>query len=62
MAKENKKPFVLRISVDTLKALESWAADDFRSVNGQIEYIINAALKKTGRLKKETQVKNNLPK
>jgi len=32
-----KKPFVLRLQPEMLKALEKWAADDFRSVNGQIE-------------------------
>jgi hypothetical protein len=35
-----KKAFVLRIDTDTMKALEKWAADDFRSVNGQLEWII----------------------
>jgi len=50
-----KKPFVLRIDQEKLKALEKWAADEFRSTNGQIEYIIDQALKKAGRWKtKET--------
>jgi len=50
-----KKPFVLRIDPVKLKALEKWAADEFRSTNGQIEYIIDQALKKAGRWKtKET--------
>jgi len=35
------------------EALEKWAADEFRSTNGQLEYIIHDALKKAGRLKKE---------
>ncbi|MBK7628157.1 MAG: Arc family DNA-binding protein [Bacteroidales bacterium] len=46
-----KKPFVLRIDPEKLKALEKWAADEFRSTNGQIEYILDQALKKAGRLK-----------
>jgi hypothetical protein len=46
-----KKPFVLRIDPDKLKALEKWAADEFRSTNGQIEYILDQALRKSGRLK-----------
>ncbi len=46
-----KKPFVLRIDPEKLKALEKWAADDFRSTNGQIEYILDQALKKSGRWK-----------
>jgi hypothetical protein len=44
-----KKPFVLRIDPDKLKAMEKWAADEFRSTNGQIEYILDQALKKSGR-------------
>ena len=47
----DKKPFVLRIDPGKLKALEKWAADEFRSTNGQIEYILDQALKKSGRWK-----------
>jgi hypothetical protein len=47
----DKKSFVLRIDTDTYKALEKWAADDFRSVNGQIEYLLDKALKDVGRKK-----------
>ncbi len=46
-----KKPFVLRLDPDKLKAVEKWAADEFRSTNGQIEFIIDQALKKSGRWK-----------
>lgn len=46
-----KKPFVLRLNPDTLEKLEKWAADDFRSINGQLEWIIDNALKKAGRKK-----------
>jgi hypothetical protein len=49
-----KKPFVLRIDPDKLKALEKWAADEFRSTNGQIEYIIDQALRKSGRWKSKS--------
>ena len=49
MAKD-KKSFVLRINGETLSALEKWAADEFRSVNGQLEYIITDALRKAGRI------------
>jgi len=45
-----KKVFALRINEELLKAVERWAADDFRSVNGQLEWIINKALKEAGRL------------
>ena len=50
-----KKPFVLRIDPDKLKALEKWAADEFRSTNGQIEYILDQALRKSGRLKLKSE-------
>ncbi len=46
-----KKPFVLRIDPEKLSAVEKWAADQFRSTNGQIEWILDQSLKKTGRLK-----------
>lgn len=49
----SKKNFVLRIDEDTFKALERWSNDEFRSVNGQIEWIIDKALKDAGRKKKE---------
>jgi hypothetical protein len=47
-----KKPFVLRLDPETLKAVEKWAADEFRSSNGQLEWIINKALKEAGRMPK----------
>jgi hypothetical protein len=46
-----KKSFALRIDSETMKAIEKWAGDEFRSVNGQIEWMLNDALKKSGRLK-----------
>ena len=56
MSKEsdNKvKPFVLRIDGDMMKAIEKWAADEFRSTNGQILYILEQALIKSGRKSKK---------
>lgn len=47
-----KKSFVLRISEEKMKALEKWAANEFRSTNGQIEWIITKALKDSKRFKK----------
>ncbi len=44
-----KKNFVLRLDEAMYKAVEKWAADDFRSVNGQIEWLIDKALKEAGR-------------
>jgi len=49
-----KKPFVLRIDPELLAAVEKWAADEFRSTNGQLEWIINKALKEAGRNKTKT--------
>ena len=49
-----KKKFVLRIDEDVYNALERWAGDEFRSVNGQIEWILYQQLKEKKRLKKET--------
>ena len=46
------KSFVLRIDADTMNAIEAWAADEFRSTNGQLQWIIAEALRKSGRLKK----------
>jgi hypothetical protein len=58
----DKKSFVLRIDEQTYKALEKWAADEFRSVNGQIEWILHHHLREAGRLKEtkaaETKGKN----
>ena len=47
-----KKPVVLRLDPEILKAIEKWAADDFRSTNGQLEWIVSKALKEAGRIKK----------
>jgi hypothetical protein len=50
-----KKPFVLRINADMLKEIEAWANDEFRSTNGQIEYLLQQALlarKKSSKKKK----------
>jgi hypothetical protein len=44
-----KKNFVLRLTPEMYAALEKWAADDFRSVNGQVEWILDKALKDAGR-------------
>lgn len=43
-----KKPFALRIHNETMKKIEKWAADEFRSVNGQIEWMLNRCLKDHG--------------
>ena len=50
--KETIKSFVLRVDEATMDAVEAWAADEFRSTNGQLQWIIAEALRKSGRLKK----------
>ncbi|TJZ53679.1 Arc family DNA-binding protein [Sphingobacterium olei] len=52
-----KKSFVVRIDDETYKLLEKWAHDEFRSVNGQIEYLINQSLQQAGRKKRGAEVK-----
>lgn len=52
-----KKSFALRIDTEIMKAIEKWAADEFRSVNGQIEWMLNDSLKKAKRLKTKPQDK-----
>lgn len=49
-AKEsNTRSFVLRIDAETMDAIEQWAADEFRSTNGQLQWIIAEALRRSGR-------------
>ena len=47
-----KKAFALRINEDMLKAIEKWAGDEFRSTNGQLEWMLMQELKKHKRLPK----------
>jgi hypothetical protein len=44
-----RKPFLLRIDPAVLESLQKWAADDLRSLNAQIEYVLRDALQKAGR-------------
>ena len=50
-----KKSFVLRVDPEIMKAVEKWAADEFRSTNGQLEWIINDALRKNRRFPKKNE-------
>ena len=45
-----RKPFLLRIDPEVLAALQRWAGDELRSVNGQIEFVLRRALQREGRL------------
>ena len=46
-----RKPFLLRIDSAVLEAVQKWAADDLRSMNAQVEFILREALKRAGRMK-----------
>ena len=60
MAEKNTKSFILRVDTETMNAIEAWAADEFRSTNGQLQWIITEALRKAKRLpKKKSQPQNN---
>ena len=52
MSEKKTKSFVLRVDSDTMDAIEAWAADEFRSTNGQLQWIITEALRKAHRLPK----------
>ena len=53
--KSNTKSFILRVDAETMNAIEAWAADEFRSTNGQLQWIITEALRKAKRLPKKKQ-------
>ncbi|NQU53774.1 MAG: Arc family DNA-binding protein [Bacteroidetes bacterium] len=55
-----KKTFVLRVNPEMMESVEKWAADDFRSINGQLEWIIHNALKNAKRIKKTLEDKSEM--
>ncbi len=59
MAKKATKSFILRVDSDTMDAIEKWAADEFRSTNGQLQWIITEALRKARRLPKKKREPDN---
>ncbi|KAB2925140.1 MAG: hypothetical protein F9K22_04410 [Bacteroidetes bacterium] len=52
-----KKKYLLRLDDDLYRALEKWAADDLRSVNAQLEFVLKEAVKKAGRWKSAPDTK-----
>ena len=54
--KKSTKSFILRVDSDTMDAIEAWAADEFRSTNGQLQWIITEALRKAKRLPKKKKL------
>lgn len=59
MAEKKSKSFILRVDAETMNAIEAWAADEFRSTNGQLQWIINEALRKAKRLPKRKNQPHN---
>jgi hypothetical protein len=53
----DRKPFLLRIERDVLDAVQRWADDELRSLNGQIEFMLRRMLKEEGRLKEDRRPK-----
>ena len=51
----NTRSFVLRIDAETMDAIEKWAEDEFRSTNGQLQWIIAEDLRKAGRKPRATK-------
>lgn len=54
-----KKSFALRVDEEVYAAIEKWAADEYRSANGQIEYLLAEALKKAKRYPKPKKKSEN---
>ena len=59
MAEKNTKSFILRVDTETMNAIEAWAADEFRSTNGQLQWIITEALREAKRLPKKKNLTQN---
>jgi len=57
----DRKSFLLRLDPETFAALQRWAADDLRSVNGQVEFLLRRALADAGRSPKVREVERRDP-
>jgi len=57
MADKKTKSFILRVDSEMMDAIEAWAADEFRSTNGQLQWVITEALRKAGRLPRKRPIK-----
>ncbi|MBA3641170.1 MAG: hypothetical protein M3541_22900 [Acidobacteriota bacterium] len=57
----DRKPFLLRIDRETLDAVQRWADDDLRSLNGQIEFLLRRVLKEVGREIKQNSANDEKP-
>jgi hypothetical protein len=54
-----RKPFLLRVDRDILDAVQRWADDDLRSLNGQIEFLLRRALREAGREDRKKKTDEN---
>lgn len=61
MAKQQNKGFLLRLDPTTMEMVEKWAAQEFRSVNGQIQWIIADSLRRHGRISHKTNEPSDYP-
>ncbi|QJR37103.1 Arc family DNA binding domain-containing protein [Gemmatimonas groenlandica] len=56
-----RKSFLIRVDRDVLDAVQRWANDDLRSLNGQIEFLLRRALRDAGRVSKQAPADRNTP-
>ncbi len=57
----DRKSFLIRVDRDVLDAVQRWANDDLRSLNGQIEFLLRRALRDAGRVSKQAPAARNIP-
>jgi len=58
---EERKSFLIRVDRELLDAVQRWANDDLRSLNGHIEFLLRDALKRAGRLPKKAGRESRSP-
>ena len=56
-----RKSFLIRVDRDVLDAVQRWANDDLRSLNGQIEFLLRHALRNAGRVSTQATADRNMP-
>jgi hypothetical protein len=57
----DRKSFLIRVDREVLDAVQRWANDDLRSLNGQIEFLLRRALRDAGRVSKQAPADRNTP-
>ena len=56
-----RKSFLIRVDRDVLDAVQRWASDDLRSLNGHIEFLLRHALRDAGRVSTQLPLDSNIP-